>query len=292
MKANARRVPGFTRSCRIPLSRSGTPGRRFQALPAKCVHYAYKMRPNFKTQISIHSSSTTYNFAPKKCTHFPDVFPVLTLDNQSLGTESHDAQSKRPVDCYSFSLGEKVRMRDKPVHSLRPSSVPTNFSQLYTTGKNGTNFIFHKNGSPRTNDLRRHLLQSSHFASSDCTESKGLALENRTNPDDFRFLRKPTTPYQRLTTSPRSVVRFCIEQFAGNQSNDNETEREWSPASLLPRGLERPWGRTLKEFTEGEGRRPSAWATRESLGWDEGQTSFSVLVGRFLGSRSPCSLTT
>jgi len=42
--------------------------------------------------------------------------------------------------------------------------------------------------------------------------------------------------------------------------------------SPLPRGRERARGKTLKEFTEGKGRRPSAWGTRESLGQDEGQT--------------------
>jgi hypothetical protein len=70
MKDNARHVPSSTRSCRTPLSRSATPTRRFPAVPEKCVRYAYKMRPNFKTQISIHSPSTVYNFEPLKCTHF------------------------------------------------------------------------------------------------------------------------------------------------------------------------------------------------------------------------------
>src|SRR5688572_21992986 len=60
MKANARHVPGSTRSCRTPLSRSANSTRRFEIAPEKSVHYAPKMRPNFKTQILIYSLSTTY----------------------------------------------------------------------------------------------------------------------------------------------------------------------------------------------------------------------------------------
>ena len=49
---------------------------------------------------------------------------------------------------------------------------------------------------------------SHHLHSSQCANELATTVHNRTNPDDFRFFRKPNTLYQRLTTTPRSVVRF------------------------------------------------------------------------------------
>jgi hypothetical protein len=59
----------------------------------------------------------------------------LTVDNQKPGSESQDAQLGRPVDCCSFSLGEKVRMRDKPVNPGAfdlPLNKPSNTVQNET----------------------------------------------------------------------------------------------------------------------------------------------------------------
>src|SRR5688572_27552462 len=78
MKDNARHVPGSTRSRRTPLSRSPTPARRFQIAPEKCVHYAYKMRPNFKMQNPTRLFPTTYNFNASKCTDFTPLNLNLT----------------------------------------------------------------------------------------------------------------------------------------------------------------------------------------------------------------------
>jgi hypothetical protein len=125
MKDNARNIPGSIRSCRTPWSRSVTSPRRFRTVAEKCVHYAYKMRPNFKTQILINSLSITYAFDPKKCTHFPKMLPFSPFDNQSLATESHDARLGRLGECYPFSLGEKVRMRAKPVPLHGRSNLAT-----------------------------------------------------------------------------------------------------------------------------------------------------------------------
>jgi hypothetical protein len=135
MEANARHIRGSTRSCRTPLSRSTNPPRRLLTVAEKCIQNAYKMRPNFKTQILINSLTATYNFTTLKCTHFPGALPVLTVDNQILGTESHDARLKGAVDRCSFSLGKKARMRDKPVHSARPPSCA---NKTPTTVQNGT----------------------------------------------------------------------------------------------------------------------------------------------------------
>ncbi len=108
---------GSTRSCRTPLSRSATPTRRFHShwksthktqtkCIQKCEFYLVKDYPK-----------ATYNCNAIKCLSFTGAFPVLTLKSQSLGTESHDVRPKKPVDRYPFSLGEEVRMRDKPVES-------------------------------------------------------------------------------------------------------------------------------------------------------------------------------
>jgi hypothetical protein len=87
MKANTRQMSGCPRSHYTPLSRSATPLRHHLTICGKCVHYAYKMRPNFKTQILIRSRSDTYNFQPRKCTHFPavDRFPLPRGEGQGEG---------------------------------------------------------------------------------------------------------------------------------------------------------------------------------------------------------------
>jgi hypothetical protein len=128
MKDNARHVPGSTRSCRTPLSRSATPARRFQPVAAKCDHYATIMRPNFKTQILNIYASVTYNFDPQKRSHFPARRAVGTSLRRRppFGRGCH-----RPCNRigHPFSLGEKVRMRDKPVHPVRqPIALATCFT--------------------------------------------------------------------------------------------------------------------------------------------------------------------
>jgi len=190
MTDNARHIPGSTRSCRTPLSRSATPPRRFQNLGKSTYKIQTKFRQNRECDFSNHSASTTYNFNALKCLNFSGGLPVSTVESQSLGTESHDARPQKSVDCYSFSLGEKVRMRDKPVNSLRPP--PSHGNKLATTVHNGTKW------------------------------------------DGFTFLQKPTTLYQRLTTTLSPVVPFCSEQLpAVKQMTTKPTEdRRQLPFSL------------------------------------------------------------
>jgi hypothetical protein len=122
MKYNARHVPGSTRSCLIPLSRSFpffvpsllSPKNPSKISP-KSVHF-------HRCEFFNGHIPTTYNFDPLKPSDFPRALGLLAADNQRLATESHDARLKRADACYPFSPGEKVRMRDRPVHPVRSSA--------------------------------------------------------------------------------------------------------------------------------------------------------------------------
>jgi hypothetical protein len=121
MKANARQDQGSTMSLGAGLPQAATPPRRFPTVCEKCVHYAYKMRPKFKMQILISVASITYNFYSQKCTHFP-VRPAPNRDLPLIPvsyawTRLAESRLQRTVGGCPFSLGEKVRMRDKPVLS-------------------------------------------------------------------------------------------------------------------------------------------------------------------------------
>jgi len=117
MTANTRHIPGSSRCCGSALPLNATSPRRSQAVPGKSVQNPYKSDHFCECEFFTCSASTTCNFTALKCTHFPDALSSSPFDKQSPLTESHDAQPGRPVDCYPFSLGEKVRMRDKLVHS-------------------------------------------------------------------------------------------------------------------------------------------------------------------------------
>jgi hypothetical protein len=134
MQANARHVRGSTRSCRPVLSPSATSCRRVRLFPGKCVHYTYKMRPNFRVQIIKCLLLVTYNFNALKCTDFPAT-PFPADENQSPPTESHDARFGRLLDCHPFSLGEKVRMRDKLATLCRDTGCR---NKLFNTVQNET----------------------------------------------------------------------------------------------------------------------------------------------------------
>jgi len=125
MTDHARQVPGSTRSRRPALSRSATPARRFHTIPEKCDHYATKMLPNFKTQILINLLATTYNFEPQKWSHFPatERFPLPWGEGQGEGQTGSSFSGGSGH--HPFSLGEKVGMRDRPVHSglWRPAAT-------------------------------------------------------------------------------------------------------------------------------------------------------------------------
>jgi hypothetical protein len=221
MKASARHVPGSAPSCRTPLSLSAIPTRRFQCLPEKCVHYAYKMRPNFKMQISSRALSATYNFDPRKCTHFLALYYPAPAGSPSQDAEPCDVGVFETIVRHPFSLGKKLGMMDKPVTRskcvLGWQSRSSALYQIAKTRQNETNPKTQNTGLLRPNNLRRHPCVSSHFQSIQPIQirnpkrarvhSRSLS-RNRTKQNDFRFRSISPTLYQRLTAMPSPIVRF------------------------------------------------------------------------------------
>jgi hypothetical protein len=118
MKNNARRVPGSIRSCRAVMFQSATSARRFQSLRKSTYKTQTKCIQNRKCDFFNYSASTTYNFDAVKCPNFPGL-RVLTVGTQSLATESHDVRFRMPIDCYPFSLREKVRDEGQTGNAFR-----------------------------------------------------------------------------------------------------------------------------------------------------------------------------
>jgi hypothetical protein len=199
MKANTHQKPGSTRSRRTPLSQSAASARRFPAVCGKCVHYAYKMRPNLKTQILIPVASATYKFDPQKCTHFP----VHHHPARAHGADPHlSTMDSAAGESRSFSPRDKVRMRDKPVSSRPEASCHNSLRILYSKNRI-------KMSGPLTNDAKGRDVAPSTSAAQ-CAElvsTRGHA-RNRTKQNDFRFRSISPTPYQRLTTKRSPLVRF------------------------------------------------------------------------------------
>jgi hypothetical protein len=131
--ANTRQMPGSIRSRRTPVSRSATPTRRSQPL----LENASKMQPkcdqNRRFELFNYSTPTTYNLNSVKSSHFPAHPRRASLN---LAAESRVVGLQGTVEGYSFSLGEKVRMRDRSVLSgSAPMSGTAAVERLYT--KNG-----------------------------------------------------------------------------------------------------------------------------------------------------------
>jgi hypothetical protein len=127
MEDNACHIPDSTRSRRTPLSRSATPTWRSQTFlenRSKIIPKSVRFRIG---DFFNSCPSTIYNFTKVKWTHFRSAFPVLTADNQSSGKRSHDTRLNGRIDSYPFSLGEKVRMREKRVD---PIAVTPGFQQI------------------------------------------------------------------------------------------------------------------------------------------------------------------
>jgi len=145
MKDHARHVPGSIRSRRTAFSRSVPfflPSLLSPVRSEKCDHYASKMRPNLKTQILINSLPTTYNFELKKWSHFPatERFPLPWGEGQGEGQTGSlfsVGSSHHP-----FSLGEKVRMRDKPALRSRSPHVATTLQHCTESSKSANSSIF------------------------------------------------------------------------------------------------------------------------------------------------------
>jgi hypothetical protein len=134
MKDHARHVPGSTRSRRPALSGSFPFFLPSLLSPKKSVQNPYKSDHLRECEFFNTSASTTYNFNMLKCTDFPAPLAVVT----SLHRRPHSggASSVEPaarIGCPSLSLGERDRVRDKPVR-LRAcplARLVTNFKTLY-----------------------------------------------------------------------------------------------------------------------------------------------------------------
>jgi hypothetical protein len=85
-----------------------------------------------KCKFFTSSTPITYNFDLSKQSDFLRAFYFFTPNQQSLVTESHATRPMKSVESYPFSLGEKVRMRDKPVHSLAPEPSSQQTYKYYT----------------------------------------------------------------------------------------------------------------------------------------------------------------
>jgi hypothetical protein len=159
MKDNARQVPGSTPSRRTPFVSirvdSWSPENPAK-MPPKC-------RQKRECHFFNDSASGIYNFDPQNWSHFPELGHPLLADLEKLAAEPCVSRKLSTATCCSFSLGEKVRMRDKLVSSF---CVP----------RSATHFQY-------------------------CTKL------NKT--ERSMFSQKSTTLYQRLTTAPPAVVRFC-----------------------------------------------------------------------------------
>jgi hypothetical protein len=160
MKETARPVPASTRSCGTALSRSATRARRFQTLPENADKMRTKCIQNRKFDFSSHSESTTYNFNALKCPHFHpslNLNPDLNLDlDRTVFSSRRSTLDSRHLPPVSAPR----RLFVNPASLAMENQLST----LYKTRQNGTNSNFLKTRSRRTNNLRRHLAPSSHFA--------------------------------------------------------------------------------------------------------------------------------
>ena len=144
MTDHARHVPGSTGSCGTPLSRSATFPRHFQNLWKSTCKTQTKLRQNRKCDFFNAYGSTTYNFNAVKCLNFQATLSPPTVDKQSLGSESHDARLGRPVDCYPFSLGEKVRIGTNQYTLYVSLSCQQTYHNCTKRDKTGRFFIITK----------------------------------------------------------------------------------------------------------------------------------------------------
>jgi len=202
MTDNARHVPGSIRSCGPVLPRFATPARRFRTVPEN----PYKTRTksdHFRIcEFSIASASITYNFNALKCADFSALRPCFLPDELDSAAKPLDTRMLGTVECCSFSLGEKVRMRDRLL--LRVSTSPV-CQKLFNTctkrDKTGRITIVTKANRvvPTTYDdtsLHRPILRSSPAL---CSTRTG---KNRKFPE-FRFPRIVKI----------SIRRFCEHTF-------------------------------------------------------------------------------
>jgi len=136
MTDHARQVPGSTRSRRTPFSRSATPPWRPQDLGKSTYKTQTKFRQNRKCNLFSIYPSTTCNFNAVKCLNLWATawFPLSQGEGQGEGqTGSSFSGGSRH---HPFSLGKKVGMRDKPVHSGLWRPVATYFTYTVQNRRN------------------------------------------------------------------------------------------------------------------------------------------------------------
>jgi hypothetical protein len=163
MKANARHEPGSTRSRRTALSRSASSIRRFPS-PSKSTYKTQtKCIQNRKCDFFSVYASMTYNFNAVKCLNSLARPSALLVDNTKSAIQTHGIRMPLRVESYSFSLGEKVRMRDRLVPPVRLLPWQLAFPPLYTMRNNET---IPKTQCPhplRLRHLQHHRSRPSHF---------------------------------------------------------------------------------------------------------------------------------
>lgn len=165
------------------------------------------------------STSITYDFSALKCLNFADALSLLGIGGQSLGTDFRDARLRRTVAHYPFSFGEKVRMRDKPVHSgaVRPLGTTCSYC---TEGEIMRHFPKLKKVTrccPGTcGDTCRPRLILNFIEIASLTSKRMRRHETiRTNPDDFRKCGHATLAPQALTSGPPRIVRMFPDLCRG-----------------------------------------------------------------------------
>jgi hypothetical protein len=131
MKANTRQVAGSTRSGRTPLSQSATGIWRFSGSGKSTYKTQTKCIQNHECDFFTTSVPTTSNFNTVKCLNFPVHYSSQSraplAATKAYGLRTLVMGQRRP-----FSLGEKVRMRDKLVPCVL--ALPTRFEHCISPG--------------------------------------------------------------------------------------------------------------------------------------------------------------
>jgi hypothetical protein len=201
MKANARHVPGSTRSWGSALLLNATPARHFHTFSENPYKTRTKSDPFSRMRIFNNSASTTYNFTTLKGTDFPGRGSSSLHQGESQGKGQTGSLLLWAFQRLSFSLGEKVRMRDKLVTLC---SLVDAGNKLTTTVQNETKrdvLDFFREPTA----LYQRLTTTPSAVVPFCIEqivgrskAAGRKSQIRTFPDDFQFFRKPTALFRGL----------------------------------------------------------------------------------------------
>jgi hypothetical protein len=135
MKAHTHQEPSSIRSRPTPLPRSATRARRLPTFPKSTYKTQTKCRQNRECEFFSASAVSTYNFNAVKCLNFrsPERFPLHGGEGPSERQTGFFGSSHSR--CGSFSLGEKVRMRDRLVIFGLLASHIDSLSELYSENR-------------------------------------------------------------------------------------------------------------------------------------------------------------